>query len=345
VRRLVAAALLVIGVSYPALAAADAPQVLLIRPPGAAHAVNTALVRVEGELVADGFEVISVEAAPGTSSETAMKEAESQSTSTTVGLFLSADGTNAELWVVDRLTNKTVVRRVATGNESENLLPEVLAVRAVELLRASLLELVLEQKAAAAARPKVSRVAAQRASDWAAQPLRSAEATWAIETGAAVFWNPGQVEPAFVSVGRGRFAPSRNLQIRLSFIGLGTRPQVAGTGGSASIAQWCGLAEVLYAPLPNLIVKPVLSLGAGTFHSSVTGQASFPYQGVHDQQWAFAADASLGMAIRLASKLELSAEAHTLWAAPEPIVRFVSEDGPHIGHPAVIGTLSLTGWL
>jgi hypothetical protein len=349
--RLIAAGVLVAtGLGYSSPARADAPRVLLVRPPGAAREVKTALVRVEGELAADGFEVVPIEAAPGASSAMSMLQAENSATSTTVGLFLNEDGTSAELWVVDKLTDKTVVRHLATRDQSEKMLPEVLAVRAVELLRASLLELMVERNNAAAAASRSAALRAReaakrRASEWAARPIRPAPELWAVETGAAVIWSPGQVEPAFVSVGRGRVALSQRLQIRLSFIGFGTRPEVTGAGGRAAIEQWCGLAELVFAPFRDASVRPIFSLGAGTFHTAVTGEALFPYQGLHSTQWAFAADAGLGLSWSFASRLELALEGHGLWTAPEPIVRFAGEDGAHIGRPGVIGSLSLLGWL
>jgi hypothetical protein len=171
----------------------------------------------------------------------------------------AAIASNAELWVVDRLTNKTVVRRVATGGDTERPSPEVLALKAVELLRASLLELMVERNAAPP--PRASRIATQHASDWAARPLISAAPRWAIETGAAVIWSPTQIDAAFESVARGRFAPAKDLQIKLSFVGLGTHRQVSGTGGSAFLEQWCGLAEGLFFPLPPFVIRPYLVLG------------------------------------------------------------------------------------
>jgi hypothetical protein len=341
-------ALLALELGRPAIASADvpadAPRVLLVRPSASARAVSTALVHVEGELVADGFDVVSVEAAPGTSSEAAMQQAQAQATSTTVGLFLSADGTNAELWVVDKLTNKTVVRHVATPDASTALLPDVLAVRAVELLRASLLELVVEQ--AAAARPaRSAQSAANRAGEWAARPLRTRSSVAGIEMGAGVIWSPGQVEPAFESVVRGRLALSRTFQLRLAFVGLGTRPQVSGREGTALITQWGGLGEILFVPFRRLPVSPIFSVGAGTFHSSVTGQAGWPYEGLHDARWAFAADAGVGLSIHLDSRLELTGEADVLWTEPEPIVQFASDDIAHLGQPGVLGTVALLGWL
>jgi hypothetical protein len=341
-RKVLASLALALAFTAPRVAAADA-RVLLVRPPDAAREVSAALVRVQGELTADGFEVVSLEAAPGTTSAMAMDQAESQATSTTVGLFLSADGKSAELWVVDRLTNKTVVRRVATGDESQNVLPEVLAFKAVELLRASLLELVVERNAAAAS-PAPSPIAKQRATEWAARPLQRVP-RFAIETGAAAIWSPGQVDAAFESVARGRFAPIPRFHLRLSFVGLGTRSQVKGTGGSAQVAQWWGLAEGVFVPFPEPALRPFFSLGVGTLHVGVKGAAAFPYRAVQASEWALLADAGFGLGLRLASRLELAAEGHALWAMPEPIVRFVSDDGAHVVSPGIACSLSLVGWM
>jgi hypothetical protein len=340
--QLLALLALTFGLAVPRAAVAEAPRVLLVRPSTAPREVSAALVRIQGELVADGFEVVSLDAEPGATSAMAMKQAEARSTSTAVGLFLSPDGKSAELWVVDRLTNKTVIRRVATGEESENTLPEVLALKAVELLRASLFELVVERNTAAA--PKASRAAEQRASEWAARPLARVP-QWALEAGAAAIWSPGQVDAAFESVARGRFAPIEKLQVRVSFAGLGTHPQVRGTGGSAQIEQWYGLAEGLFVPLPKLLARPIASLGVGAFHTSVKGEAAFPYRGLQTSGWAFAADVGVGVGIRLTSRLELSGEVHALWLTPRPVVRFVSDEGAHVGEPSVVGALTLLGWL
>ncbi len=342
-RRLLAFLAVTLGIVVPRVADAEGPRVLLVRPTAAVKEVSAALVRVQGELVADGFEVVSLEVAPGATSASAMQQAESSSTSTTVGLFLSADGKSAELWVVDRLTNKTVVRRVATGDEAETTLPEVLALKAVELLRASLLELVVERNAAAA-RSKQALLAEEHASEWAARPLASVH-KWALETGAAAIWSPGEVDAAFESAARVRFAAHEQLQARVSFTGLGTQPQVRGPGGSAQLNQWYGLAEGVFIPMPKLLTRPILSLGIGTFHTSIKGEAAFPYQGLQASRWAFAADAGVGVGVRLAARLELSVEAHALWLMPKPVVRFVSDDGPRVGAPGVVGSLTLVGYL
>lgn len=178
---------------------ADSPRVLLVYPSEAEPSVSAALVRVRGELVADGFEVLLVKTQPGTSSAAAMGEAEHDSGSATVGLFLNADGTSAELWVVDKLTDKTVVRRVNTASEPTDHLSEVLAVRAVELLRASLLEVLVVQRQAEAAanRPNpapIARETAAHVSEWAARPLVAGPSIpWTAEAGVGMLRTPDKL--------------------------------------------------------------------------------------------------------------------------------------------------------
>jgi hypothetical protein len=346
----IAAGLLQLLHCTPARAVADAPRVLLVYPAEAEPSVSTALVRVRGELVADGFEVLLVSAQPATSSAAAMAEAQSDSGSATVGLFLNADGTSAELWVVDKLTNKTVVRHLSTASEPTSQLSEVLAMRAVELLRASLLEFLVAKRHADANRPgaqgsnqvPIAPEVAERVSEWAARPIASEPAQpWTVETGLGVLGNPGQIDAALVFVGRLRFPTSRLVQPRLTFSGLGTRPRFSESSGSANVQQWYALAEVMLLPWSNWRVRPVVSLGAGIHNVTATGEASWPYQADHDSVWIFCVDAGAGVALKLSSRLALVSEGHATVSIPHPTLRFVGADATSIGYPAVLGTLTL----
>src|SRR4051794_18833525 len=120
----------------PALA--DSALVVLVRPSAQSTVVSEAITRIRGELIADGFEVSIVDAPPGSDPASVLARVDRQaSAAATLGLFLHPDASAAELWVVDRLTNKTVVRRVEINRSSAASAPEVLARRSVELLRAS----------------------------------------------------------------------------------------------------------------------------------------------------------------------------------------------------------------
>ena len=331
-------------------AATEAPRVLLVYPAEAEPSVSTALVRVRGELTADGFDVLLVRAQPATSSAAAMTGAQHDSGSATVGLFLNADGTSAELWVVDKLTNKTVVRHLSTASEPTSQLSEVLAMRAVELLRASLLEFLVAKRHAEAKDSSMSRAnqapvapeVVKKVSEWAARPMASEpDVPWTAEMGLGVLGNPGPIDAALVFVGRLRFPTARLVQPRITFSGLGTRPRFTESSGNASIQQWYALGEVMLLPWSDRRLRPVFSLGAGLHNVTVTGEASWPYQAGHDNVWTFCVDAGAGVALKLSSQLALVSEAHATLSIPHPTLRFVGANVANLGYPAIMGTLTL----
>lgn len=116
-------------------AVAHAEKILLVddadtRPVG---------VRLRAELVSLGFEV-ELAPAPEVEPSRASLEQAAREAGAVAALRVRASRAGVEVWVMDRVTSKTVLREVVfTGGDDEGLV----AVRAVELLRASLLEVAL----------------------------------------------------------------------------------------------------------------------------------------------------------------------------------------------------------
>ncbi|WP_438010352.1 hypothetical protein WME89_17945 [Sorangium sp. So ce321] len=322
---------------------------VLVQPGPADPSVSEALIRIRGELVADGFDVELLDAQSASAPRPTMDDAGQQAGSAAlIGLFLAPDGQAAELWVVDPRTNKTLVRRIDTRGEAREHIAEVLAVRAVELLRASLLELLMSSRrsAAPAAAPPPSNASrqvsgqAERSLD---QPSR--RSMWGVELGGGLLASPGGIGPALLPVARLRFAPPGPIEGRLSLAGLGTAPRVAGPQGSATVEQRFGLVELAALPWPELRLRPRFSVGLGALHVAVDGEASWPYRGAHSAQWAFAADAGAGVEFGIVQRIDVVVEAHALVAHPYPVVRFVETEAAHGARPALLGSLSLVGWL
>jgi hypothetical protein len=125
------------------------PKVILLSPPAAPPMVGEALVRLRSELMLEGFDAEVTQQPLGAPSEVRATLERIAPTLTAAATALVAvvpgpEPTAAELWVVDRLTGKTVVRRVrADPKAAAARAAEVLSVRAVELLRASFLELAI----------------------------------------------------------------------------------------------------------------------------------------------------------------------------------------------------------
>ncbi|MGC4070865.1 MAG: hypothetical protein QM784_40550 [Polyangiaceae bacterium] len=320
------------------------PKVLLVQPAKSEAAAGYALVRVRGELVAEGFDVTILETTPGTTSAEAMAAAGQDGASATIGLFLSADGSDAELWVVDKLTAKTVVRHVRTATNPSEQLSEVLATRVVELLRASLLEVVVAQRhGAAQTAVTTSPQTKKKAASWAAKPLQlSGDHEVRFHLGEAMVWNPSQLGPAFLLAGRFEWLLSAMVHPRLSFIGLGTSPRVTRAEGEASVQQGGGLLEIGIMPLTENTYRPQLTLGAGLWHTAVEGRASWPYEGSNFERWGFAVDAGIGTTLPLTNVLALVAEGHATLVTPNPVIRFAGHDVARVGRPIVSTSLALS---
>lgn len=326
--------------------------------------IAEALHRIQGELVAEGFEVVLVSSAPSLdrpaagrpdSSALAAGEPTSPPASAPAGVLAAIDlamneGAHVvELRVVDRATDKVVIRRVPVEPAEGSHVAEILAVRAVELLRASLLELLVPTRAApaeaSATRPS-DLPDVSRAARWAAQPLRlERESKWAVEVGAAALADFGGIPLSAVALVRVERKLAGLLRLRATAAGFGTQPRVQGFAGSALVTQDLGLVEMVFDVPTAAIVHPLLSAGAGVLYEKVDGRASFPYQSEVATQWAAALDAGVGADLRLGRHWDLSLEAHAFVAVPYPVVDFLGTEVAHAGTPSVLASLTIVGWL
>jgi hypothetical protein len=327
---------------------ADSARVSLVRPNAPTASAREALNRIEGELTAEGFDVAIVDS-PVLSEPGSTAAGRQDGTSiASIELIVDADERAAELRVIDRLTNKTVIRRTTLETHEASQVAQVLAVRAVELLRASLVELLIRSHPppAVAITPAV-KVAAERASTWAARALEPQKhSTWGFDAGSAVLVGFGGIDPAVLGVLRARGALGRSVLLRATLAGLGTQPRVSATFGSASVSQAIGLLEVVARFWPESVVRPVASLGAGAMYVGVDGQAtSAMYLGARSFGWALALDAGTGVELRLSQHFDLSFEAHAFITRPYQVTHFGEQDGARVSQPSLLGTLTIVGWL
>jgi hypothetical protein len=327
-----------------ARAAAQAlPKVILVRPPAAPASVTEALVRLRGELIAAGFDAEVIELALGIDVRASLERVSPASmgaATALVAVIASADPGSAELWVIDRVTGKTVVRRVNAGTADAPRMAEVLSVRAVELLRASFLELAIATHPTAEA-PAPSTPVVER---WATQTLEQPDWTWAVEAGAGTADAIGGVWNAILSVARLEHAFGRRLCGRLTFEGLGTDARVMTTGGYVDVSQTMLLAEGVVRFRRGGRIEPLVSAGAGALRLTADGHESAPYQGQSGERWAGAADVGVGLRFPLRGRrFEIGIEAHALLAQPYPTVRFFDTEVTKAGRPSLIGSVTLLG--
>jgi hypothetical protein len=336
--------------SCAGVAATDSPVVALVRPSTSTASTAEAMNRIQGELTAEGFDVILVDApivltdAPDNPAAAASPDRDAIAS---IELVVDARDRSAELRVMDRLTNKAVVRRAIIEAPEGPQFAQVLAVRAVELLRASLVEvLVLSHPPPVAVPPAAAKVAVERARTWTESSLDLKRSpAFGFDAGAAVLAGFGGIGPAMVGVLRLRRALGRSFQLRVTAAGLGTQPTVRASSGSASISQDLGLVEVLFTPLPDRVVRPVVSLGAGPFFIAVDGQATSPFSPAQSTGWSAAFDAGVGAEVHLGRHFDLSAEAHAFITRPYQVTRFLGQDDADVSQPTILGTVTVVGWL
>ena len=92
---------------------ASAASVLLVQPPSPSPAMAEAIVRVRGELISEGFQVEVMDGLKATESRGWLEQlAEAHKADAVVAVLGDETPDSVEVWVVDKVTEKTVVRRI-----------------------------------------------------------------------------------------------------------------------------------------------------------------------------------------------------------------------------------------
>ncbi|XXY44962.1 hypothetical protein WME91_33680 [Sorangium sp. So ce269] len=285
-RRLAVALGAALLISGAASARAEAGTlVVLVRPTRPSEIVKETITRLSAELRAVGFAVRVADGRPGVEGRTQVEGAagraggEDQPFATIAVLELDEErGAVADVWIADHVTEKTLVRRVELGGSGRSSAASDLAVRSVELLRASLLELSAAQKRALSsdlarwldvdrplAAPAAPLAAPSAASVAPAAPLTAPSTARAGPPAAPVERSAARPPPSaapFTRVQRSPPAPATGAMLSAGFgvlaNGFGAAPTPVFRAGFAPISALT--VRVLFAPG---IVPAVVSAEAG----------------------------------------------------------------------------------
>jgi hypothetical protein len=327
---------LVFAVGAARAAAPPPGLVVLLEPADASPAARQSLRRIKDEVAADRFDVIVATAdATGTVSPTWSAER-----GALIVLFGDPTTGRAELCVVSRANERSAVRRAIVVDVPEKM-PEVLALRALELLRATALELSVGAEQAAAPTKQGQPIPDGRPRT--ATRARSAEesAPFSVDLGLVLIQSLKGPPPALAPILRLGLRVATWLELRTSVAGLGTRPRVETPYGSASISQSFLLLEVATRLTDRGVLRPLASLGGGLLHVGVSGSGAGSYVGRNDEQWSASVDGGVGLALAVRSHAAVVAELHCLLASPHPSVRFIDSVPATIGYPSLMLTLAL----
>jgi hypothetical protein len=328
--------------------AAAAATVAIVSPPSPAADVTEALTRLRGELLSVGLEVTMAErpAARGLAGVDSLTWLLPVAAERSASAIIDTIGDDAllavDVWVVKTHPRRFEVTRVAVEPNTPNP-SERLALRAIEALRAGLLEVDWAARRrrdeSTTAPPKT--VPPGAALDTSARPRERL----GLEAGAAALMSLDGVGPAILPMLRVGWAARSWLVVQAAGAGFGSRPTVTTSDGSARVAQQYGLLGGSYRFRADQRLWPFVALAAGVLHTSVVGEPGMATDGHTVEQWSFLVDGSLGAGLRLFGRTYMTLAAHVHVAAPYVAIHLVENVAATSGRPNLLLTLTVGTWL
>ena len=341
--------------------AEPARRVVLVVPGAIGPVATEALTRVRGELQAARFEVITEVVAPDVDRRaTVEREVRRGNARAAFGIFFG--GGSAEIWVTDAATGRSAVQTLPLDAASPERRAAVLAVKAVDLLKATLAEIWINPPVTPApapvpvAEPSRSAASAEPTSTIASAPLH-AEAP--VRTAEVDLEPRSEPDLSYSSASLGR---RTDLEVGAGWIGAGSintwAPMVAisaftghfgarlvgaGFGSSGELDQPAGSAQVRYSlALGELAVRQpfgrhfetTASLSAGATRLSVDGTGATGYAGSSARVWSVAGGGGVGAAVSI-SRFIIAIDARVLVSATATEVRIDGEDVLRAGRPLI----------
>lgn len=314
--------------------------IVLLEPRDPSATAKETTLRAQAELRAAGFVVV-VSTEEGDVTRTQLEKALADAGAVAAIAIDSRPGsTVADVWVSDRVTKKLSIRPVETKGSGDT--PALLAIRAVELLRASLLELGDSPRVAEAAKPvpeEVERFAAPRSGAPAPERGTSAHAGFRVGVGVAGLFNVDHVAPAVAPAFRVGFGSSIGVGGRITFIGPSAGAGLNGALGTAILHQEVALAELTFAPPTRGPVYGLVTAGIGVLHVGASGELADAKRARSGGATSFLSTIGAGAGVGLGRHFALELEGFIGFAAPRIVVDMGTERVGSVGRPMLGATL------
>ncbi len=265
--------------------------------------------RIAAEFEFLGFEPVLVDGEPP--QDPSQLEAVARSQRAALAVLVVEHAGDVELWLADRITGKFVIRHLRLGEQEAT---RTVAVRVVELLRASLLELERDPDPPGREAPTS---AASRAA------LRPARPRFGATLGAAVVGAGGGLGPAAQLRATFRWMPHRNVGWQIGGAAPLSAARVRADEGEARVRVGWVTSGLRVALRPDAAtVRPDLSMVAGVVALGMTGAARAPYTSGRDVVVTGIAEVSAGLEFAVSSRVRLRVAAAVGSCFTRPEVRF-----------------------
>ena len=329
-------------------ARAEAAKVVIVRPAGASPELNETLSRLQGEVLSLGLEVaIAERPAPSNTDDSESRAwvermARESDTDAVIDIIGDAAPAAVDVWVFERQPRRSEISRVALEPNAENP-AERLAIRAVEALRSSLVEIDLiakGQRAPIVGQPPLA-IVGQVAPREPGNPRSQVD----LQAGAALLTSLDGVGPALMPVVRVGWTATSWLVLQGALAGFGSRATVTSSAGNARVGQQYAVLGVCACVPSARVLQPYVALAAGVLRTAIDGEAVTPASGHFVERWSFLLDGSLGARLRLPGRYHLTLAAHVQVAEPYVAIHFVDTLVATSGHPTLGLSLTVGAWL
>ncbi len=318
-------------------------RVAVLRPSIANDVTSEAVLRVRGELGAAGFDVVLVDRTAERDRPSALQAAgQAAHAIATFGIFDASSGPgparSAEIWIADVRRGKTVVQHVGIDEPDPERRSAALAVHAVEILRASMVELGLHAEPSAAP-SEPTETAPDNARSHPVTDNRAPR--FAVGAGLGVLQSLQRLGTAISPMARFTYFPSPALGARLGVLGLGTSVDRSSVAGTATVHQQLALLEVVLSGTRG-VLRPTVSTGVGAYHLGFSSVGAPPYLGTTGGTWAALGSIGAGASLRLGGPLLANLDVQALFTAPRAVVTIAGADVGHAGTPSLLAALAAT---
>jgi hypothetical protein len=331
--------------------------VIVLRPAVADETATEAAARVEGELTAAGFRVVDVPVAEDV--RTAIDTAGiGPAGSRVIAAFAivvdpaaEPGGTPvAEIWISDRIRQRTVIQRMSMDAATRTRGAEILAIRSVELLKASLAEYWLPSRPAVqepppppAPRPQPPAPPLPPKAEHPIVREGPLGAVFGVEVGGGMIAASSSPSPLWAPVVKLSHGFGAGFAMGIDLRGFGPPAQLAAPQGTARVDLQVATLEGVVTPWPHAVVVPFACLEAGAQHVRVTGTGVPPYSGVTTDTWSTWTAAGAGAAIPITRWMHGSADVLGALAWPPTGVHIAGGDAGRIGGPSLVVDAGLVG--
>jgi hypothetical protein len=299
--------------------------------------------RLARDLESLGLDVLVLRATPENSSGRASLEKSARSVGAIAAVRLVTSGQGTEVWVADRITGKTVIRELVGSTEADAR-PDDVALGAIELLRASLME--LHSPSSPRGEAELTNEVRALAYPGAEKPKPKVEAppapAFSLSGGPSLDLGLDGVGPSLHSQWAAWLALGQRFGAR-AFASLSLLPgRHEVPEGTVEVASnVLGLGPTFDLTRQDAPLVPTLGIGAVAARVETIGRARPPFASTSDSNWFAGGYAQLGLGWRVTPALRLRLDASVLALATRPTIEVNNRILGKWGAPAGLAALGI----